>query len=204
MTYTETVPRRDSLELVSRLSDPRLLDRPVRELVGRGAEAVAYLCTACSFVNGVAGERALRDAMIQSGAPRALTTSSAIASALRAFQARRVAIVHPYQERVGCLLSAFFTASGFGIASSTPLALDTAEGVYSVTEQQVLDTVLAGDHPQADALVISCTALPTYDALPDLEQRLGKPVISANQATAWALLAAVAQRAHDGTRLSSL
>lgn len=68
----------------------------------------------------------------------------------------------------------------------------------------MLDTVLAGDHPQADALVISCTALPTYDALPDLEQRLGKPVISANQATAWALLAAVAQRAHNGTRLSSL
>ncbi|MGW7375128.1 aspartate racemase/maleate isomerase family protein [Streptomyces venezuelae] len=42
---------------------------------------------------------------------------------------------------------------------------------------------------------MSCTALPTYDALPHLEERLGKPVISANQATAWALLAAVGERA---------
>lgn len=196
VTYTETVPYRDKLELVSRLGNPSLLDAPVRELVGRGAEAVAYLCTACSFVNGTAGERALREAMMKSGAPQALTTSGAITRALRALRARRVAVVHPYQERVGRLLSAYLVASGFDVVSERPLALNTAESVRTVTAQQVLDAVLAGDHPEADTLVISCTALPTYDALPDLEQRLGKPVVSANQATAWALLGAVGQRAH--------
>ncbi|MFE8009456.1 hypothetical protein [Streptomyces sp. NPDC057418] len=50
--------------------------------------------------------------------------------------------------------------------------------------------------PRADAVFISCTALPTYDALSRPEERLGKPVISANQATAWALLDAVGERAH--------
>lgn len=56
----------------------------------------------------------------------------------------------------------------------------------------MVDTVIRGDHPRAGAVFISCTTLPTYEALPRLEERLGEPVGSANQITAWALLGAVA------------
>ncbi|MFF1695486.1 Asp/Glu racemase [Streptomyces sp. NPDC058257] len=196
MTYTAEVPYRDNLELVSRLGRADLLAGPVRELVERGAEAVGYLCTACSFVDGVPGERALRGAMLAYGAQRALTTSGAVTDALRAVGACRLAVVHPYQEPVGRLLAAYLDASGFDVVALTPLGLDTVEDVYAVAEQQVVDTVIKGDHPEADAVFISCTALPTYDALPRLEERLGKPVVTANQATAWALLGAVGERAH--------
>ena len=41
------------------------------------------------------------------------------------------------------------------------------------------------DSAEAEGLVISCTNLVTYDAIPELERRLGKPVVSANQATIW-------------------
>ena len=41
------------------------------------------------------------------------------------------------------------------------------------------------DTPQAEALFISCTGLRTIDILQQLEQHLGKPVVSANQATMW-------------------
>jgi maleate isomerase len=40
----------------------------------------------------------------------------------------------------------------------------------------------------ADALFISCTNLPTYDAIPQLEAELRMPVLSANQVTMWAAL----------------
>ncbi|MFJ8821096.1 Asp/Glu racemase [Streptomyces sp. NPDC102467] len=188
LTFTEEVPYRDNLELVSRLGRTGLLAGPVRGLVERGAETVGYLCAACSFVGGVSGERALREAILSYGARQALTTSGAVVDALRAVGARRVAVVHPYQEPVDRLLAAYLTASGFDVVALTALGLDTVEDVYTVQEQQVVDTVVRGDHAQADAVFISCTTLPTYDALPLLEERLGKPVISANQATAWALL----------------
>ncbi|MEU6847748.1 Asp/Glu racemase [Streptomyces sp. NPDC046716] len=202
LTFTEEVCYRDNLELVSRLGRPNLLAEPVRELVDCGAEAVAYLCTACSFVNGVAGERALRDKMTKHGARQALTTSGAVTAALRAVGARRLAVVHPYQEPVDRLLATYLEASGFDVVALSSLSLDAVEDVYTVDEQRVIETVVGGDHWEADALFISCTALPTYDALPHLEERLGKPVISANQATAWALLRAVgAQASHPGQRL---
>ena len=44
---------------------------------------------------------------------------------------------------------------------------------------------LETDTPDAEGLVISCTNLVTLEALPELERRLGKPVVSANQATVW-------------------
>ncbi|MET7956653.1 MULTISPECIES: aspartate racemase/maleate isomerase family protein [Streptomyces] len=53
-----------------------------------------------------------------------------------------------------------------------------------------------GRTPAADAVFISCTTLPTYEALPRLENRLAKPVVSANRAPAWALFGAVSERAH--------
>ncbi|MFJ9038864.1 Asp/Glu racemase [Streptomyces sp. NPDC102406] len=194
MAYTDEVTYRDNLELVSRLGRAGLLAEPVRELVAGGAETVAYLCTACSFVDGVAGERALRAAMRTYGARRALTTSGAITDALRAVGARRVAVVHPYQEPVDHLLAAYLTDRGFDVVALTSLGLDTVEDVYAITDERVVDAVTRGDDPRADAVLVSCTALPTYDALPRLEQRLGKPVIGANQATAWALLGAVGEQ----------
>lgn len=196
LTLTGAVPYRDNLELVSRLGRPGLLAEPVRELVGRGAETVVYLCTACSFADGVAGERALRDAMTRFGARQALTTSGAVTEALRAVGARRPAVVHPYQEPVDRLLSDYLEACGFDVVARTPLGLDAVEDVYTADEQRVWDTVERGDHAEADALFISCTALPTYDLLPRLEERLGKAVVSANQATAWALLRAVGEQAY--------
>ncbi|MEV1021016.1 Asp/Glu racemase [Streptomyces sp. NPDC050264] len=199
MTSTEKVRYRDNLELVSRLGRTGLLAEPVHELVRCGAEAVAYLCTACSFAGGVTGERALREAILSYGARQALTTSGAVVDALRAVGARRIAVVHPYQEPVDRLLAAYLAATGFDVVALTALGLGTVEDVYTVAEQQVVDTVVKGDHPRADAVFISCTSLPTYDALPRLEERLGKPVISANQATAWALLDAVGLRA-QGSR----
>jgi maleate isomerase len=47
----------------------------------------------------------------------------------------------------------------------------------------------------ADVLFISCTNLPTYDVIPQLEAELRIPVISANQVTVWAALRRLGTRA---------
>jgi len=44
------------------------------------------------------------------------------------------------------------------------------------------------DGPGADGVFIACTALPTLPVIEHLEEDLGKPVITANQATMWEAL----------------
>lgn len=46
-------------------------------------------------------------------------------------------------------------------------------------------------HADAEAVFISCTNVPTYGLLAPLEAELAMPVLSANQVTLWAALAAV-------------
>jgi maleate isomerase len=188
---TDQVSFADNLDLVSALNRPACVERPTREVCAVGAKAVVYLCTAGSFVGGVERERALREAMLGQGAPQALTTAGAVTDALRAVGARRVAVAHPYEPPVGRRLSEFLAESGLEVASSTALGLPSIKEVYSVPSPRVAELVRAADHPGADAVFVSCTALPTYDLIAPLEQELGKPVISANQATVWAALRAL-------------
>ncbi|POX36961.1 Asp/Glu racemase [Streptomyces sp. Ru73] len=196
--FTQPVTYEDNRQLVSRLGRPEMLAEPLRELrsaPGGMPAAVAYLCTACTFVGGAAGEAALRAEMTARGVRRALTTSGAVTAALRAVGARRVAVVHPYQPPVDRHLADYLEAAGFEVAGLTSLGLGSTDEVYDVRPGQVEDAVAEGDRPGAEAVFVSCTALPTYDLIPALEDRLGKPVIGANQATAWALLRAVGSRA---------
>ncbi|OXM68574.1 MULTISPECIES: Asp/Glu racemase [Amycolatopsis] len=191
---TAEAPADDNLTMVSALADPAYLTAPVRALCGTGVAAIAYACTACSFVGGDAGERALREAMEAFGAPRAMTTSSAVVDALRSIGARRLAVVHPYAPAVGRRLHAYLTAHGFEITRITGFAL-TADEVPDVQPDEVTDLIREGDTPTADAVFVSCTGLPTYEVIAPLEKELGKPVVTANQATMWALLREVGANA---------
>ncbi|WP_158887253.1 maleate cis-trans isomerase family protein [Amycolatopsis anabasis] len=185
---TDPVSSADNLGLVSALNQPGRVERPTREVCAVGARAVTYLCTACGFVGGPDREHALREAMLGAGAPRALTTAGAVVDALRAVGARRVAVAHPYEPPVGERLREFLTESELRVVSSTDLGLGSIHEVYDVSYARVAELIRAGDHPDADALFVSCTALPTYDLIAPLEQELGKPIITANQATIWAVL----------------
>ncbi|MFD7918556.1 Asp/Glu racemase [Streptomyces sp. NPDC059740] len=201
LTLTDEVPYRDNAELARRLSDPALLAAPARRLVAAGAEAVAYLCAVGGFARGPAGEAAVVAALHGAGAARAVTTTGAVTAALRRLGARRIAVVHPYQEPVGDWLRAYLAAAGFEVVSLTPLGAASVEAVYGATQAQVVAAVRAGDRPEADAVFVSCSALPTYEVVGPLEELLGKPVVTANQATMWALAGQVGVRAVGGGRL---
>ncbi|MFD2419957.1 Asp/Glu racemase [Amycolatopsis pigmentata] len=183
---------RDPLAMVSGLNSPTLVARPTREVTREplGAEVVLYACTACSFVGGHDGERALRAAMREAGAPRAVTTSGAVLAALAALEVRSVAVVHPYIEPVGARLAGFLREAGVDVVAARGLGLD-ALTVGAVDYAAVAELVAAGDHPDAEAVFVSCTALPTYDIVAPLEDQLGKPVVTANQAGLWAALHAI-------------
>lgn len=61
-------------------------------------------------------------------------------------------------------------------------------GIWKVNYRTIAERILRADDPQAQAIFVSCTNLPTYDVIEPLEQALGKPVLTANQLTMWACL----------------
>ena len=150
--------------------------------------AVVYACTSGSFVGGLAGERALRDALGASAGAPGVTTSGALLDALTAVGAGTVAIGTPYTAEVTDRLVSFLAEAGHAVSGCAYLGLSA--DIAWVDAGTVRRLAASADSPDADAVFLSCTNLRTFDVLSDLERELGKPVLSANQVSMWAGLRA--------------
>jgi maleate isomerase len=193
LTRTPFVPFEVSLGMARLVSEHQTLRDGVRALHAVSPEVIAYACTSGSFVGGLAQERAMREAMTGAGAVPSLTTSGALLDALKEVGASRVAVVTPYTKSVTDALEAFLVEAGIAVTGREYLGL-TRE-IWRVPYRDVVDMARRAVAGTADALFISCTNLPTYDVIPQLEAELRMPVLSANQVTVWAALRAMGHSA---------
>ncbi len=175
-----------SIALAEAVSDEDGVRRATRDVLAAEPRCVAYACTSGSFVNGVAGERRLVAAMRSAGAPHAVTTSGALVEALAALGINRVALATPYVEDVTVRLRDFLAETGTETVASAGLGLRS--GIWRVPYDVTTKLVRDADSPNAEAVFVSCTNLPTYDIIAPLEAELGKPVLTANQVTLWSAL----------------
>jgi maleate isomerase len=178
-----------TVEMATAVSERSVVRRATRDVLTPEPDVVAYACTSGSFVNGILGERLLVRTMTDVGAPAACTTSGALIEALGLLGIRKLAISTPYVDTVTSRLVSYLAEHGVQTVSSNGLGL--LGNIWRVPYQQVIDLVRAVDAPDAEALFISCTNLPTYDVIEPLEQALGKPVLTANQVTMWSALRAM-------------
>ncbi|GAU68042.1 putative decarboxylase [Streptomyces sp. NBRC 110611] len=189
LTRTPFVPVEVSLDLARLVSEHETLDAAVQALCAVSPQVICYACTSGSFVGGVAGERAMCAAMTQAGEVPSLTTSGALTEALREIGARRIALVTPYTKSVTDSLEDYLAEAGITVTGRAYLGL--TRHIWKVPYRDVVDMARAAVVGAADALFISCTNLPTYDVIPQLEAELRMPVLSANQVTMWAALRAI-------------
>ncbi len=175
-----------SLEQAELVSGRQHLQKATRDVMGVDPEVVAYLCTSGSFINGPEYEASLRQAILEAGAPAAITTSGALMEAVEKLGPRRMSVVTPYDAELTDRLRSFLGALDVEVIRSHHLGL--GGGIWRVNYRTVVEQILAADDPSAEAIFVSCTNLPTYDIITPLERELGKPILTANQLTVWACL----------------
>ena len=147
-------------------------------------DVIFFGCTAGGVVKGPGADqdiiRAITDA---TGIPGG-TTIAATCDALRALDAMHVSVASPYEQWLNDHLRSFLKQSGFqveaieGFSASAKVAVGP-QHADRVTPQQVADLAVAVDRPQAQAIFISCTNFRTLEIIEPLEQKLGKPVLTA-------------------------
>jgi maleate isomerase len=193
LTRLPFAPLDVTVEMVTMLGEPDEIVAATRQVITVAPKVVVYACTSGSFIRGRDGERSIRQAVTSAGAPAAITTSGALVEALDTLDVRRVAIATPYIHEITAALSDFLEASGRTVVGVSDLSMEAA--IWTLQYDAVADLVRAADHPDAEAIVISCTNVPTYDLIAPLEAELGKPIVTANQVTMWAALRLAGHRA---------
>ncbi|MCX4908446.1 decarboxylase [Streptomyces sp. NBC_00878] len=174
-------------------SAPRLA-AGIEDLRLSGAEAVVWACTSGSFVYGWEGAHdQVRTLATTAGLP-ASSTSFAFAHAVRELGVKRVAIAATYPDDVAVLFGTFLSDAGLDVLGVRSSGIITAAEVGTWGEAEVLALARAGDHPEAEVVLLPDTALHTASHIPTLEKELGKPVLTANQVTVWEALRLTGRR----------
>ncbi|MGH3355338.1 MAG: maleate cis-trans isomerase family protein [Nocardioidaceae bacterium] len=154
-------------------------------LAPHSPDAVVWACTSGSFVYGWEGAHDQAAALARAAGVPASSTSLAFVRAARAIGVRRVAIVATYPEDVTMLFAEFLDRAGIEVVGTTSQDIFTAAEVGTLPRERLLEMAAAGDRPDAEALMMPDTALHTADHLEALEEHVGKPVLTANQVSAW-------------------
>jgi maleate cis-trans isomerase len=172
---------------------PELLDLGSEARLAEGAsllakhepDAVVWACTSGSFVYGWEGAHDQSKSLAAVAGVPASSTSFAFVHAARALGVRRVAVAASYPDEVAQLFVEFLNAAGIDVVSMSSAGIDTAAEVGELPAEAVLDLALSHDHPDAEALLVPDTAMRTLTEVNTIEDRLGKPVLTANQVTVW-------------------
>ena len=153
-------------------------------LPGMPLDVVAFACTSASMVIGE--ERVFET--IRKARPNAIPTTpiTAVFAALRAFEARRIALLTPYRDDVNQQIRVYVEARGIEIVRMGSFKEEDDRRVCRISEASVKAAAIElGRDPDVEALVVSCTALRTAGVIDEIEKALGKPVTSSNHALAW-------------------
>jgi maleate cis-trans isomerase len=142
--------------------------------------------TASSYALGYGNEQTLMDRIASLAGAPALLAAQAVLAALRHLGVKRLALGTPYPESISRQGKAYWEAAGFEIAGYH--RLENVTDIYAENEERAYELARRADAPEADAVLLSGTGLPTVAVLETLERDLGKPVLSSNQASLWQAL----------------
>lgn len=170
-------------------TDDELRDA-VRTLILVEPEVITYACTSGSFGGPPDNEERIRRVMTDAGAKVAQTTSGSVLDALNALEVGSVAVGTPYDEVTTRALKTFLEHHAYEVVSLVNHDPGPEGSELDLTYEDIRALALKSDRSNAEAVFLSCTALETFDMIPDLESDLGKPVVTAAQTTIWAALGA--------------
>lgn len=162
------------------------LNEPLKLLQGARPDVILYGCTSATLTHGPAFDRQLAARIKAESGAETVTAAGALVHGLTTLGVKHIGFASPYVSAINDLAIGFLAESGFETVFRSEVgdALDNY-GQGDLDPQAIFDLGLAADHPRAEAIVLSCTEMRSVEVISRLEEALGKPVISSNQAMAF-------------------
>lgn len=165
-----------------------LAEGMVSPILGNNS-AIAFACTAGSLVGGPGWDKnEIRSMQTHSKGISCTTTATAAEEAMRFMGFKKIVIAGPYIDEVNRRFKEFYEASGFKVLKVAGLQIEDLYQMGATRPSQAYRIAMEAVVPEADGIFIACTNFRCSDVIEEIERDSGKPVVTANQATAWHLL----------------
>jgi maleate isomerase len=152
-------------------------------LPGFSLDAMIYGCTSGTVANGAKKIEQL----VQQSCPGVPVTNpvTAALAAFAHFGADKISILTPYTEAVNLEMASYFEDHGIEVLNIAGLDYESDIEMTGIPPRDIADAAIGVCDDRADLLFISCTAIRSSMVIEQIEKRLGKPVVSSNQALVW-------------------
>jgi maleate isomerase len=152
-------------------------------LPGEKIDCVAYGCTSGTIAAGYD----CIEKKIKKAKPEAIVTTPSTSSikALKKLKVNKVAIFTPYSKKLNDEVLDFFKKEKFEITANSYFGIESDINIGKIDPSYLYEILSKMDLNGADALFISCTALPALSIIEMLEKKLNIAVLSSNQTLIW-------------------
>tara|TARA_B100001123_G_scaffold138218_1_gene160543 strand:+ start:241 stop:987 length:747 start_codon:yes stop_codon:yes gene_type:complete len=146
-------------------------------------DCIVYACTSGTIA---AGHNSIKN-KVKLAKPEAKVTTPSVAAikALKKFNIKNLSIFTPYSKKLNDDVVEYFKKEGFNITSNSYFDIESDYDIGKVDQNYLYDVLSKINLKEADALFVSCTALPVLSIIDKLEKKLNKIVLSSNQALIW-------------------
>ena len=159
-----------------------------------GPDVLVYACTSGTWHRGyMAFDQRMAETMEEASGVPSITAVTSCIAALRHMGSHKLSIAGPYRNyHLRNRLKPLMEEAGFEVLSADgePWMQDSMNPreIDADPPQMIIDFVPTVVHEEADTVFLPGTAWRALDAAEELEQRLGKTVITVNQASIWLAL----------------
>ena len=149
-------------------------------------DVISYSCTSGSIV---IGEDRVKEE-IKKGAPYAIpmTLVTGVVDALKELKVSNLVVGTPYLDEINTNEAEFLFNKGFSVLNIQGLNLTKGIEFGTVTPDYWIKFAEEINEESADAIFLSCGGIRSTEVIDQIEQRVGKPVITSNQAQMWSCL----------------
>ena len=113
------------------------------------------------------------------------TPSTAAIKALKKLNISKISLFTPYSKKLNDEVLEYFKNEGFEVTSNSYFDIEADYNIGKVDQNYLFNVLSEINLNGAEALFVSCTALPVLPIIDKLEKKLNTTVLSSNQALIW-------------------
>ena len=152
-------------------------------------DCVVYGCTSGTIA---AGYESIQN-KVKAAKPMAevTTPSTSTIKALKKLNIKKICLFTPYSKQLNDEVLLYFKSEGFEITSNSYFDIEADYDIGKVDPEYLFQVLSEISLNGAEALFVSCTALPVLQIIDRLEKKLNKVVLSSNQTLIWDTLVTI-------------
>ncbi|MES0862899.1 Asp/Glu racemase [Ruegeria sp. SCPT10] len=175
------------------------ISHDLRMIGGVRPDVVLYGCTSATLTHGSGFDAQLAQDIKAASGAITFTAAGALVEASKALGVGKVGFASPYLGEINVQAADFLARNDITTVHSADIGQTLGNyGQGELTPDEVFDLACRADHPEAEAIVLSCTDMRAVEAVERIEHQLGKPVVTSNQAMMFALVRALDLPRHPG------